>query len=159
MSSARNLLSSRSKKLVKECIKRKSFNDLLRKKESHSKMTNLVYDDLKLQNYLKSDANITNEEKYLLFKLRTRMTEMKSNFKNRYIDYLCLLCGNELDQQIHLMNCDILIENCSPLSNNTEIEYEDIFGTKDKQKMAIKLIMKIWKTREKLLNKTKDKND
>ena len=81
------------------------------------------------------------------------MTEMKINFKNKYSDHLCSLCGIELDQQAHLMNCEILLDNCKALRNNIEIEYEDIFGTKIKQRRAIKLFMKIWKTRKNLLSK------
>ena len=81
------------------------------------------------------------------------MTEMKINFKNKYSDHLCSLCESDLDQQSHLFNCEVLIDKCRLLGNNIEIEYEDVFGTKDKQQKAIKLIMQIWKTREKLLSK------
>ena len=136
-------------KISLHCIKK--FNKLIHIKETHKKMKYLEYDNIKMQRYLKSDSKMSNNEKYLLFKLRTRMIEVKTNFKNKYYDVHCSLgCRNE-ETQSHLMNCQIIYDNCKALRDNFEIEYEDLFGTIGQQRRAIKLFMEIWKTRESLL--------
>ena len=102
----------------------------MKMKENHSKMSNINYDDrLKVQSYLKSDSNLTNDEKHLLFKLRTRMAEFRNYFRNKYENIQCKLCKSEIDQQQHMFYCQILIENCKVLAENVKVEYEDIFST------------------------------
>ena len=114
-------------------------------------MSNIEYEELKIQTYLKSNSNLTNDEKSILFKFRTRMAEFKNNFRNKYENIQCRLCKSETDDQPHLFYCQILINNCKELAENSLIEYEDIFSTKLKQQQkAIKLIAKVWKVKEKL---------
>ena len=115
-------------------------------------MDDSKYENFSIQDYLKSDSRITNNEKYLLAKLRTRMTEVKINFRGKYEDLLCPLCTTQQDNQSHLLYCNVLIENCQELSDNQEVEYEDIFSSKDKQIIAVKLLSKIWEVREKLMS-------
>ena len=43
---------------------------------------------------------------------------------------------------------EIYADDCE---ENVKVEYEDIFSTKSKQRKAIKLINKIWKVRQKLI--------
>ena len=81
------------------------------------------------------------------------MTEMKVNFKNKYFDEICPLCWLEEDSQTHLMECQILKNNCEALKENSNVQYGDIFGKISKQKNAIQLLEKIWNTRESLLKK------
>ena len=97
------------KKLVKQKILKTAFEYLKSKKETHSKMNNLEYDDLNIQKYLKSNNNLSNDQKYFLFKLRTKMTELKANYKNKYVDEICSICRIEEESQSHLMECEILI--------------------------------------------------
>ena len=79
------------------------------------------------------------------------MTDVKINFRERYEDSLCPLCKTEQDSQSHLFYCNVLIEKCKELHENQEVEYEDIFSTKDKQIEAMKLLSKIWEIREELI--------
>ena len=72
-------------------IKKFAFEYLMRKKGTHSKIKDLVYTKLDCQNYLKYDFELNNEDKMLLFKFRTRMIDMKNNFKNNYADLRCQL--------------------------------------------------------------------
>ena len=140
------------KNILKKKIEKKAFDDLMKIKENHSKMSNIIYDDkLKGQSYLKSDSDLTNDEKQLLFKLRTRMAEFRNNFRNKFENIQCKLCKREIDEQQHMFYCEVLINNCETLAENIKIEYEDIFSTKLKQYKAIKLISKIWKVRENLM--------
>ena len=110
-------------------------------------MEDIKYDKLSTQEYLKSDSDLTNNDKYLLIKLRTRMAELKVNFKGKYEDLICPLCNNDNDTQSHLFNCDVLLKECKELAENYEIEYEDIFSSKDKQIKAVKLLIKMCQIR------------
>ena len=81
------------------------------------------------------------------------MTEMKINYKNSFSDLKCQLGCNESDEQKHLFECDVLLNNCEKLANNVTVEYEDIFSEEiGKQLNAIKLIAQIWNTRQKLIS-------
>ena len=77
------------------------------------------------------------------------MLSVKDNFKNNYAmnDLSCSLqCGQYEDQQ-HLLECEILIQKCEALYNDTSVKYEDIFSTETKQLDAARLYAKLMKTR------------
>ena len=107
-----------------------------------------------MQNYIKSDNNLTDDEKCLLFQLRVRQTDVKCNYKNKYLNHNCDLCtSNEKDEQYHLLHCDFLIKNCKNLADNITVEYEDIFEDKEKQFKAVKLLFEVWEKRKELISK------
>ena len=86
-------------------------------------------------------------EKSTLINLRTRMINVKDNFKNMYEsnDLLCVLkCGKYEDQQ-HLLECDVLIDKCTALYEDATVNYEDLFSTENKQQLirSIQLIQLI----------------
>ena len=58
------------KSLVKDKIAKAAFNYLQNLQSSHSKVKNIVYEKLEMQNYIKSDV-LSTEEKQLIFALRT----------------------------------------------------------------------------------------
>ena len=151
-------ISQMSKQKFKKKLKKKitiaAFNYLMEIKGSHSKMSEVDYNELQIQSYLKSDSYLTNDQKQILLKLRTRMYSVRENFKNQYESKLCQLCKTEKDDQPHLFMCQKLILNCKFLAENTKVEYEDIFGSKSQQVNAAKLLEKILETREMLLNKS-----
>ena len=96
-------------------------------KESHSKVKDISHTSLKIQPYLKN-LNLSYKEKQILFKLRTRMTNVKSNFKTMHTDIFCDLCDKGIEQtDAHLLDCLYFIENCPQLNDDNGIEYEDIF--------------------------------
>ena len=64
-------------KIVKQKVREKALEMLILTKEKHSKMINLEYEDLKMKKYLKENINKAEE----LFRFRTRMTELRANFK------------------------------------------------------------------------------
>ena len=87
----------------------------------------------------------------MMFKLRCRMTNVKHNFKNMYEDQQCQLCLTEEERQPHLFQCEVLIDTCEELAENIDVEFEDLFSTKDKQETFIKLFCKVWQMRAHLL--------
>ena len=150
----RKYTKNKFKKYLEERIKIEVFKYLMNKKEKHSKTNDLNYDTLKVQNYMKTDNNLTNDEKYFLFKLRTRMTNVKANFKNSFIDLKCKLGCDSEDNQKHIIECDIILNESQKLASNISIEYEDIFKEDSKsQNTAAKLIYEAWKIRENIIEK------
>ena len=67
------------KRLVKIKTKEYALDYLLKLKGKHSKMSNLHYSELKIQNYLKNE-NISIKEAQNLFRYRTRVAKVKENF-------------------------------------------------------------------------------
>ena len=76
------------------------------------------------------------KEAKLIFNLRSRMTEVKNNFKNDFEDLACRACGLEEETQQHVLQCKVLKDPFNPSENL--IEYESIKnGTvEDKLKIA-----------------------
>ena len=114
-------------------------------------MQDTKYSKLEVQGYLKSDSGLSDNRKQLLVKLRTRMYGVKANFRNHYGNQQCRLCKTEIEDQPHLFMCQKIIENCDSLAENTQVEYEDIFGTHKKQVKAIALFEQIHEVRDKLI--------
>ena len=79
------------------------------------------------------------------------MASVRKYYSNQYEDKRCQLCLMEDEDQIHLFRCPKILDSCKELANNLEIEFEDIFGSLSKQAKAVKMLMKIWDTREELI--------
>ena len=97
-------------------------------------------------------SKFTTSEKQMLFKLRTRMTNVKTNFKSMYQNLNCNLCtDNEIQSDNHLLQCSTLIEKCFQLSNDISSEYEDIFSCDVAEQLRItKLYSAVFSTKEEL---------
>ena len=89
------------------------------------------------------------KEKQSLFKLRTRMTNVKSNFSSMYADLNCDLCEKDFSQSdIHLLDCAFMIEKCPELNDNNVLEYEDIFQKCHKQLNIVKMFINLFKIKK-----------
>ena len=114
------------KRLVRTKAKEYALKYLLNMKQEHSKMDDLVYNELKLQPYLKSE-NIPVHEAKNLFKYRVKVAHFKENYKERYKDKVtvCPLCTIHLDTQAHALQCP-------EIKSKIQIEgnYRDIFKNK-----------------------------
>ena len=116
-------------KIVKEACKEKAFSDLLDKQSEYSKGSTLQYGNLKMRTYLKTNLIHENQAR-LIFKIRTRMLNVKNNFKNNQTNLCCPICQNDEDSQEHMMM------KCSILENKiTSKEFLTMFGC-DEEKMA-----------------------
>ena len=86
------------------------------------------------------------------------MVDVKDNFKQKYEDNMsCDACGEYEDQQ-HLLECKILIENCKSLYDDSTIRYEDLFSTVNTQLSTVKLFTEVLQTRQKLLDEQNARN-
>ena len=135
---------------VKNAIEKAAFKWLLEEKNKKSKVKNLEYERLEIQNYLVSSQLKTTEKK-LLFQLRTRMVDVRVNFKNRHSDTICPVCGLSEDEQNHVLECKVLLSNISDITTE-KVEYEDIFHCDiSKQTNILRIFHKLWKKRNQIM--------
>ena len=67
-----------------------------------------------------------------IFKARTRMIEVKNNYKNKYKDKKCRLCKNQEEDQTHvLQECEGLQERGLARVTKEEIFSEDVKTLKE----------------------------
>ena len=94
------------KRKVKIKAKEFALNYLLDKKMTHSKMDELMYTELKLQNYLRCDEIPVHEAKNL-YRFRVKVANFRENFKEKYRDSItaCPLCYVQPDTQGHSLQC------------------------------------------------------
>ena len=111
-------------------------------KSKHSKVLHIVHKNLKLQEYCQA-SNI--EDVCLakfIFHARTRMLNVKANYKNRYLktDINCPMGCPILDSQEHVLFCT-KIESCCLIMEKNEPKYQDLFSeNSSKQKTIAKLL-------------------
>ena len=130
----KSLKKDRFKALVKDKIRNAAHSYLLEKKGQLSKLDNLS-SDYSLEDYL-SSHRLSILEKQLLFRLRTRMVDVKCNYPSMYkSDLSCSLCDTKsMENQEHILVCPSL-----KVQSNTKIQYKDIFSEEtEKQIEAVK---------------------
>ena len=97
----------------------------------------------------------TKEEIQTIFKMRCRVTELKTNLKGIYDTYECSLCGKEEETQSHILECEVLNGKNDNENNDEEpLDYEEIFGNDVKE--LVKIARKFKKNmtiKEKILKK------
>ena len=122
-----------------------AFEYLIKKKENQSKLSNLYYSELKLQEYLQN-RDIEPNTARILFKSRTRMTSYWINFKGANIKKECPLCLNFIDEQKHSFECKIVQQTV----DTQEHRFSDIFNEKIDSKLA-NTVIKVEKLRKQKL--------
>ena len=101
-------------------------------KQTHSKVKILEHNKLRMQKYLQPNSEkIRKEEAQLIFKLRSRMTNVKTNFKGKFDNLECRACEIEDETQKHILECTILNKELEKL------DYEKIFKGAVSEKMKI----------------------
>ena len=121
------------KKLIKSKAKEFAFFSLIEKKETHSKMEDLFYTELKPQEYL-SGNNLSAKQAQTVFSYRTRMADYSENFRNNGGHSPCQLCLMHLDSQAHSFSCPVILSNIK-----INVCYSDIFN-KVSKKLANTLV-------------------
>ena len=81
-----------------------------------------------MQKYLKpNEINIKLQEAQEIFKLRSRVSEVKTNFKGKYENYECDVCSTkEYETQKHVIECREI--NKRKKRNNKPPDYEELFS-------------------------------
>ena len=135
------------RKLVRKQIVEKALEYLNKQKGKHSKVLHLNHPRLETQSYLEAHEHSIQESRFL-FALRSRMVDVKANYREKYFVTLCPCCNLEEDCQEHLLSCYILVERGTIVEETPD--YEDLFcGNLDRQIN----IARILKTQLQLRNK------
>ena len=139
------------KKEVKQKIREASLQYLLNISKEHSKMNNLKYNKLAMQEYFYSTSFRKNESQ-LLFKYRTQMTKFAANFPNGLSSLTCPLCKIEstIDSENHAFNCEKMIILIPSIINKKflNIYSKDIKIMKD----SMQVMTEIFDLRKQLLD-------
>ena len=116
----------RFKEIIKNKVETKALQYLTKLKESHSKAKNIKHENIQLQPYLRSETkNLTINEKKFIFGARTRMLDLKGNFKTGMSDRNCRKCEATEETQQHLLDCPALSDSSLVLGSPS---YDDLFG-------------------------------
>ena len=116
---------------------------------THTKVRNISYDHLEIQNYLKSDG-LSGEEIKTLTSFRSNCTRnIRSNFKKMFTSLDCpLQCDGQtpqLDTPNHILKCKKL----RSISKGEDINH--IYGTIVEQETISKVLCKLMRKRNILL--------
>ena len=132
----RSMKKTELKRIVNKAITEKAFQRLSRLEENHSKVKNLIYSDFKMQNYLKpSRVKATKSEIQTIFELRSRVTDVKLNFRGKFENLECRVCQNNEESQKHAYECDDILK--LRRIKNQKTEYENIFGQNKRKQIQI----------------------
>ena len=135
---------------VKKAIERAALIWLMEEKGKKSKVKNLNHDVLKMQNFL-AGSELETAEKKFLFQMRSRMLDVKCNFKNNYTNLSCPLCSLKEDDQKHTLECSVLLHNITDVAIET-VNYDDIFEDDiHKQAKILRIFINLWKKKKIML--------
>ena len=132
------------RKIVKKKIKLHATKYLDDLAKPHSKSAKIRHNVLKKKSYF-TDRRFSREDVQLLFQLKTKMINCKSNFSNAYDNQLqCRMCEelDSVENEDHLLTCSVL---------NTEkydVQYSDVFESIDKQYSAVKVFKNVLRKRQ-----------
>ena len=135
-------------KLVKERCMKVALSYLLDLKQRHSKMDNLNYQELKIQDIYKSKVIYSGFARKL-FKWRTRMFDLKNNFATKYSNLSCPLCMKHIDKDEALLTCETIMAQIT----KKDINYADLFCKNVEKVFSIgKLLDEAWSIRNVILD-------
>ena len=133
------------KLLIKTKLKDYALKKFLKMKASHSKMKNLGYQSLEMQEYLLSkEHNI--ETKKTILRWRIHMENFGENYRGGQKFIMCPLCEKHKDtEELSISLCEVIHREVK-----VDCKYEDIFRSNVNTKTAITLT-KITNLRKSLL--------
>ena len=127
------------RKKVKQKILSHAVKYLKEIAEPHSKSIGIRHNSFKRQPYFQ-DRRFSKDDVQLLFALRTKMLECKSNYSELFNKKLhCRLCNapDVIENEDHLLVCTVL-EN-----EATTVQFSDVYGSVNEQYEAIKIFKKV----------------
>ena len=147
-----NLSKSQFKKIVCDRVNEYAFSSLIETGKGHSKSVEII-ESLKkkylyTQPYLLT-TQLTTSQRQLLFSTRTKMYDVKSNFRQKYSHNMsCRSCklDNTYEDIRHLISCEALKININPKSQG--ISVEDMYGGLESQIKFVKFFEKIHTKRQ-----------
>ena len=135
---------------VMSAVRIAAFTYLCSEKAKLSKVMDVFHESFRIQDYF-HPSGIKSTEAKLLFQLRSRMVEVKINFRNKYVNLQCPICETENDTQEHVFQCKELLKHLNILASS-EILYSHIFHSDtSKQIAALRLFQFLFSERKKIL--------
>ena len=129
------------KRLVNLKTKENALNYLNELKSAHTKVMDIVHNELEMQTYLSPNiCEMTVDDAKYIFLLRSRMVDVKANYKGKYFDYLCTECGKEEETQQHVLECSKLIGKNEMLTYIPN--YYDIFSKEVEEQLYVTRILR-----------------
>ena len=111
------------KNILRKKIETNALEKLEQRKKLHTKVNHIQHGVLKMQTYLKpTRTNLAKEERQNIFKLRSRVTEVKMNYKGKYEDLTCTACKVEEETQEHILECQEIEKKEPSLKSKLKIE-------------------------------------
>ena len=112
--------------------------------ENHSKSEQIVDYDFKRKAYF-TDRRFSKTDVQLLFTLRTKMLDCKTNFQNQYAEDLsCRFCkdNGNIEDEDHILRCTVL--------NNEkyDVKFSDVYGNIDQQYKAVQVYKTVMRRRK-----------
>ena len=95
---------------------------------------------------------LSTHEARFIFHLRSRMVDLKANFRGKHSDWLCPLCKCDEDSQQHLLVCPELNEEDELVLNVPN--YDDLFSENLEDKSNISRILRKRFLSRNILSKT-----
>ena len=127
------------KHIVKTKVNKAALDHLNLEKVKHTKVANIKHTQIQIREYLNSVEVSIHEAKFV-FALRSRMLDLKVNFRGKYNDIVCPCCNLEEDSQQHLLTCTKL--STDGLIVSSLPNYEQLFSEDVAQQVAITRIIK-----------------
>ena len=137
------------KKVLKEKSRKTAFQYLIKKAKSHNKIKEILKFDLyndkfKASNYFTYNR-FTPDLSNLIFMFRTRMYDVKNNFRKMYkhVSLKCKLCDAADESQEHLYQCEVLTKVIGQRNYNYEHMFsnnlEHLYDIAKKTKELVKI--------------------
>ena len=129
--------------LVEKKIKENVIQYLNALAEPHSKSEFIVSEKFQKKKYF-SDRRFTKEDVQLLFALRTRMVNCKTNFKMQFGNNLtCRICETDgsIEDEDHILVCP------EQTDGQCAVQFTDVYGDVDSQYNAVKMYKKVMRKR------------
>ena len=143
VSDVENLPVATYQRLVKESALNQALKYLngLKVKENQqaSKTSRIQHRKIGMASYLKPNQISIQEAKFM-FTLRSRMLDIKCNYRGKYSDVICPSCKQEDDTQQHLLVCSSL--NIDVVVAGSLPDYNDLFSENLSKQVQLSSILK-----------------
>ena len=137
-------------KLIKKRTEEKALDYLAKLKQKYSKVRHIVHPKMEIQSYLEASDLSVHEAKFL-FALRSRMIDVRTNYREKYFLKACPCCQLTDDTQEHLLDCYVLEEEGTMVDELPQ--YDDLFGANiEKQTNIARILRKKFSLRNKKEN-------
>ena len=135
---------------IKTKVREAVFAKLIRMQQTHAKVKDIKYSDIKKPQEYLTCQKLNNNECSLLFNLRCHTVKsFKHNFRILHNNQTqCELCKGDEDSQEHALSCPVITQH---VEVQGDIEYADLYASTDKQQRITSLYGEILEVRARLL--------